>query len=363
VDANHHERKRYWRHWCNFIAPVRGVDPMLTDVCVDVRIDLLIAFAEWVRAGNAGKGHRVRCPTVQVALRAIGATFELAGKANPTYRSEGRYWLALERQLESFRRQDPPATPKLAVPVSLVNHINFVGLQSTDPKLRAASDLCLIAFYFLLRVGEYTSGDRNRRTTPFRACDVTFWDKCHNVIPNTSSLERLYTASSVTMRIGNQKNGIRGGTINHQALHSKHCPVRALARRVHSIMSHPKGKRTQILSTFFEKNSGTVKRVDAAYINRQLKQAVSATGLDRKGFRPENISSHSLRAGGAMAMHLNDISAHQIRKMGRWSSDTFLMYIHEQVAAFSAGISSKMAKEIGWQNIEGPSFVEDHSSD
>jgi hypothetical protein len=33
------------------------------------------------------------------------------------------------------------------------------------------------------------------------------------------------------------------------------------------------------------------------------------------------------------------------------------------VAAFSAGISRKMANEIGWQNIEGPSFVEDHSSD
>jgi hypothetical protein len=331
---------------------------MLTNVNDKDRIDLLITFAQWIRAGNGGNGHQVRCASVQVALRAIGATFELAGQANPTYRSEGRYWLALERQLEAFRRADPPATPKLAVPVSLVNHLNVVGLHSTDPKIKASSDLCLIAFYFLLRIGEYTAGAKNRRTTPFKACDITFWDKSHNIIPNTSSLATLYKASSVTMKIGNQKNGIRGGTINHAALHSKHCPVRALARRVHSIMSHPNGKPDQILSTFFETGTKTVKTVDASFINKQLKKAVLATKLDRKGFLPANISSHSLRAGGAMAMHLNGISSHQIRKMGRWSSDTFLMYIHEQVAAFSAGISRKMATEIGWQNIEGPAFVE-----
>lgn len=58
-----------------------------------------------------------------------------------------------------------------------------------------------------------------------------------------------------------------------------------------------------------------------------------------------------------MAMHLNGVNHDKIRKMGRWSSDTFLMYIHEQVSAFSAGLSKKMAKEIGWHNIEGPSIV------
>jgi hypothetical protein len=30
----------------------------------------------------------------------------------------------------------------------------------------------------------------------------------------------------------------------------------------------------------------------------------------------------------------------KIRKQGRWSSDTFLMHIHEQISAFSAGQSA-----------------------
>jgi hypothetical protein len=43
---------------------------------------------------------------------------------------------------------------------------------------------------------------------------------------------------------------------------------------------------------------------------------------------------------------------------GRWSSDTFLMYIHEQISAFSAGLTSKMSTEIGWHNIDGPTLTE-----
>jgi hypothetical protein len=30
------------------------------------------------------------------------------------------------------------------------------------------------------------------------------------------------------------------------------------------------------------------------------------------------------------------------------------MYIHEQIAAFSQGVSKWMSTEIEWQNIEGP---------
>jgi hypothetical protein len=35
------------------------------------------------------------------------------------------------------------------------------------------------------------------------------------------------------------------------------------------------------------------------------------------------------------------------------------MYIHEQISAFSLGVSKKMSTEIGWHNIEGPTYNED----
>jgi hypothetical protein len=37
--------------------------------------------------------------------------------------------------------------------------------------------------------------------------------------------------------------------------------------------------------------------------------------------------------------------------MGRWSSDTFLIYIHEQIAAFSRGLSKQMGLKVNFKNI------------
>jgi len=356
VEANHRERKRYWKHGQEFTNPFTGVDEMLTGVPDPERIELLTAFAERVRRGHYGNGTRVRAGTVQVAIRAIGTTFEMDGLPNPTYRSEGKYWLQLERLIEAYRRQDPPAQHKLAVPVSLVTYLYHLGTHSTSDKVQAICDMSSIAFYYLLRVGEYTSHRKKdcRRTKQFRACDVTFYDARYNIIPNTAPLETLYTAKKAVMRITNQKNGTRGSRISHDTSGTKACPVRALARRVHYIMNHPKCTETDILSTYYSNHAKRPRPLQASDINKMIKSAVRALKLDEKGFPPESVSSHSLRAGGAMAMHLNNIDRDKIRKQGRWSSDTFLMYIHEQISAFSVGLSAQMSKDIGWFNIDGP---------
>lgn len=60
-----------------------------------------------------------------------------------------------------------------------------------------------------------------------------------------------------------------------------------------------------------------------------------------------------------LAMHLYDIDHDKICKQGCWSSDMFLMYIHEQISAFSTGLSAcSMSQGIGWFNMEeGPSYA------
>jgi hypothetical protein len=281
------------------------------------------------------------------------------GRPNPTYRCEGKYWLQLERQIEGYRRQDPPAQHKLAVPVSLVEYLVKFGTQSSSTKVTAICDMCTVAFYYLLRVGEYTGHGRNdrRRTKQFRACDITFYDQNHTIIPNTAPLDTLYTAAKAAMRITNQKNGTRGSIISHDTSNTLACPVRALARRVHSIMNNPSCTPEDIISTYQSSRARRPLPLQASDMNTMVKTAVRALQLDKKGFPPNAVSSHSLRAGGAMAMHLNHIDRDTIRKQGRWSSDTFLMYIHEQIAAFSAGLSARMSQGVGWFNIEGPTIT------
>jgi hypothetical protein len=115
---------------------------------------------------------------------------------------------------------------------------------------------------------------------------------------------------------------------------------------------------TDIISTYFSSTTNTARPLQSGDINKLVKKAVVLLGLDKKGFPPDSVSSHSLSAGGAMAMHLNNIDRDKIRKQGRWSSDTFLMYIHEQISAFSTGLALKMSTEIGWHNIDGPTLTE-----
>jgi hypothetical protein len=79
--------------------------------------------------------------------------------------------------------------------------------------------------------------------------------------------------------------------------------------------------------------------------------AVTSLGLARFNNAPIDISSHSLRAGGAMALHLNGVPDRTIQILGRWSSDTFLIYIHQQIAAFSHNLSTLMSKNIIYHNI------------
>jgi len=79
-------------------------------------------------------------------------------------------------------------------------------------------------------------------------------------------------------------------------------------------------------------------------MNTAVKQGVKNLGLQQFGLHPDHVGSHSLRAGGAMAMHLAGVDHNTIKKMGRWSSDTWLMYIHEQIAALTAGVSKRMTQ-------------------
>jgi hypothetical protein len=164
------------------------------------------------------------------------------------------------------------------------------------------------------------------------------------------------------MRITNQKNGARGSIISHDTSGTMACPVGALARRVHTIMTNPLCTDNDIISTYYSSISKRPRPLQAGNINTIVKTAVRALHLDKKGFPPESVSSHSLRAGGAMAMHLNGIDRDKICKQGRWSSDTFLMYIHEQIAAFLTGLSAQMSQDVGWFNMEGPTLILPHGN-
>lgn len=59
-----------------------------------------------------------------------------------------------------------------------------------------------------------------------------------------------------------------------------------------------------------------------------------------QGIIPNDMGTHSLRAGGKLSLKLNGISHTTIKKDGRWRSMVFLQYIHNQIGHLLAGVIS-----------------------
>ena len=159
---------------------------------------------------------------------------------------------------------------------------------------QTVGDLTLIAFYYLLRVGEYTvKGSRNesKRTVQFKLEDITFFDRNEwgqlRCLPRDAPFATLLQAEGATLKLDNQKNGWKGVCV-----YQKHngdacrCPVRALARRViHLRTNRASASGKEYLSAYWTKG----KRCDAMAddISRHLKLVVGILNY------PPRKASHS----------------------------------------------------------------------
>ncbi|KAG7352982.1 hypothetical protein IV203_009030 [Nitzschia inconspicua] len=309
-----------------------------------MELALLGAFAAFIRAGQHQPANKqVSAQTVLLALRAISQTHMLDGQPDPLADEKGQRHILLRRQIENYRQHDPPPKRKLALPHIAIKYLN-VTRADNNPRYQAIHDLCTIAWFYLLRVGEYTQTTQTarRRTIQFRLEDVTLWNHTQ-VLHSTLPLQTLLSqCTAATLRISNQKNGRRNQVIHQEATRDVTCPIAAIIRRVHHIRQHTSDPAT-MLGTYFTGHKHVAKQVTVTDITTALKNTVQVLGLSRYNITPADISSHSLRAGGAMALHLGGVPAHTIKILGRWSSDTFLLYIQEQITGFSAGLSTQMS--------------------
>ena len=112
---------------------------------------------------------------------------------------ENYYHAPISHMVDGFRREDPPSEKKLAVEVEVPEHCCKEGLKSGTAKGLAIGDLIIIAFFLLLRIGEYTvktTKKHTKRTVQYHMIDVVFFKKdkygqlCQ--LPHNSSRQRDY---------------------------------------------------------------------------------------------------------------------------------------------------------------------------
>ncbi len=296
-----------------------------------------------MREGQYGLGDQVKVQSVERALRHVAQKLVLDGHPDPRRASPGQHSLDLPIAwlIKKFRDEDPPAQPKLAIPISTI--------MALSKEYKMTPHLDAVTFFYLLRVGEYTTPHRTRakRTIPLRDCNIRLWYRSH-IIPHSAGLRALMRADSATICIAHTKNGTKGAVVHHDAIGGPICPVAALARRVANIQQ-AKLKNCQINTVYSE--FGRRSQVSDRDIGIAVRWGATCDCLLTRGYTLNRISSHSLRAGGAMAMKLSGAADSTIMQVGRWSSLTYLTYIHLQIGALTAGLSRLMATQVRFQNV------------
>jgi hypothetical protein len=250
----------------------------------------------------------------------------------------------------TYQNADQPPKSQITLPATVFEDVAANEEKSKSHGLQAAADLIIIAFFFLFRVGEYTpAGTRRTKTVQFRLCDLTFWKRTG---PNTTAIPfdapdaEILATVSVTFRLDNQKNTHRDDTLSHdRAPDGQLDPVISAARRFIQARALSNGNRQTLICKYSPTRS-----ITARIIQSTLLRAAKHCNLQDQGYDYGRIGTHSIRASGAMALYLHKVDPTLIQLMGRWRSQTWLTYIHAQIAATTQGLSQLMGRPILFHN-------------
>ena len=326
-----HSATTAWSKWIEFTNDL-GLDPFLQ--AFQDKVPFLQVFAHRIHIGQlAASGNPVRSRTAEDYVRHIGQTFLHVGANDPRLNSAHSIDFRLQRTLKAWKNGDPAPDRVKPIPIQVIRRIAFLAQSSPDPTLAAAADMIIIAFFYLLRPGEYTDNDK----TPFRLEDVQLFIGDTRINLTTAPTEQARQARFASLTFTNQKNGVRGEVIGLACSGDPYlCPVQAIIRRVLYLRHHSAPSQTPLARVFY-----TTTRVTASLLTTCIRDSVSHLGPSL-GFLPQDVSARCLRAAGATALLLAKVDPDVIRLIGRWRSDEMLRYLHVQAYPLMKDYSRQM---------------------
>ena len=347
------DRQRIFALWEAFCASLH-VSCTLREVDgTEAKLCYLLVFAHRYR-GHGRRGQPVGAGGVQQALLAVGEGFTHLGEPDPRRdpRQPGRNHPILASFLKKLQDDDDPAQRAYPVTVDMLRQLPEV-LDTRHPQEgrlnQHAIDLCIVAFYWLMRPGEYTGfssrnedASRSSRSEAFRLQDVTFTIKGRQWPAPTVSLNdvNLLDASYASLRFSDQKNAVRGEEIGHwHTTDPVLCPCKALARLVTHLLHHGAPPDTPICTFYYRR--GKTGQVTSAHITNALRHAAAHIQA-RTGIDPAHVSARSLRPGGATALLCANVDSRSIQLLGRWKSDAMLHYLRIYAQSVTERFSQRM---------------------
>jgi hypothetical protein len=344
------ERTRVWSRWLAYLASIqRSDDPFLkrldkTELAAALKPVVIGGFAQALRSGELQQRGKksVVGQTVRGNLDTLVQTFRDNRQKNPTLDPDGRFSSILSWQIAGYKSLDPGPNRQKAISVHVLTTMQEIANDAVET---AAADLAMGAFFFACRSCEYSSVKGPRRTKTLRIGDIQFRRGRH-VLPHDPP--DLHLAEQVSVVFRDQKNRHKMATRTAwRTSNPLASPVAAWANITRRVRATP-GCTNDTLVFKYTSEDGKGADVTSDIIVKLLRRAATKIGFATLGYAPRDIGTHSIRSGAAMALALSGHQAWRIMLAGRWRSSAFLLYIREQVQAFSKGVADRM--------IENPDF-------
>ena len=326
----------HWREWAAFVRSL-GINPFLK--AVQNKIPILQVFLHQVRSSTSSANRDpVRSQTAEDYLRSIGQTFLAVGKRDPRLDTQNQIDFSLRRMLKAYSKKDPPPNRVKPVPIMVICRIFAIANNTDDPFTQAVADMIGLAFFFLLRPGEYT--DSPSDTSPFSFPDVQMWIGMQRLDLPTASTAQLHNATFFSLTFRNQKNSVRGEVIG--LLHSNDpllSPTRIIARRILHLCSHYAPDNAPLACVYSHQRHSAIKPND---ITSALQATVTYLTPASLGFLPSDVLARCLLTTSINALLCASVDTDVICLLGRWRSDEMLRYLHLQAAPLMHDFSKKM---------------------
>jgi hypothetical protein len=341
-----------WSAWCDelnlpvTLSHITGNDAR----AAETKVAILIAFGYTYRT-KGQREHSVKADTVAGALRAVGQGIARLDGHDPRFYGSNRdYHPLLVDFFKAMRDQDDPAQRAYPCNLAILQRIREV-LDTTDPvdgMLNAhVIDLCIVAFYWLMRPSEYTEGTTEEsRTEAFCFQDIylTLGSKvyCAPEAP-LNDVTNISRFTHGVLTFTDQKNAVRGEQVGHRANSDPFfCPVKALARIARRMKLSGAAPDTPIYRHYNpHPRHRTWYSTKSTHITNALRHAAQSME-DTTGIPFHLLSARSLRPGGATALMCASVDPDYVALLGRWKSDAMFRYLRTQAASYHQHLSQAM---------------------
>jgi hypothetical protein len=300
-------------------------------------VPILLVFAYRYRSGDISKsGLPVRADTVSDALLHVAQTFTGLGLPDPRANCFGATDTRLQKLYTAWRNADPAPKRCKPIPIQILRHAQAIASAANTPHCLAIIDLAWLAYFFLLRPGEYCCSSDS---LPLRLNSIQLLHDTTEIPHLICPLGELDRANYVKLTFDNQKNRIRGEIVAHgRSGDPIACPVATVIRRVTHLRQHGANHQTPLYQYVAVVRWNSI-RSDA--ITATLRRSALCLG-NALGIKPADINARALRSGGAMALLCAKVDPHLIQMVGRWRSDAMFRYLHLQATPLIGDLSHRM---------------------